>query len=287
MHHIGRRPKVLRNPLRPRIFLLCSYASAFQLCAEFILGLAQDAAYEVEIPFMPWMEVAMIRTAEWPNRIKFVAEWFLASVRAKLGRCRRCWRLSLKWAALGWAASFAVYVIGSRTDLVPFLKVLWPSILVWPLGFTALWLLHMTVFGIRVAAWEWNGSRRTCDQNGVTKVTHDQEFSSDPKRETWAVATPTTARTQSLTRRSVIGLFATSVAFAVISSVHLGARTIDCEYADERYTCCDSPNAPVCWFCPNTQVYACCGSGLTHCCNNEGPWCCPGDCGGKRGDCRN
>lgn len=61
-------------------------------------------------------------------------------VSAKLGRCPRCMRWSLQGAMAGWLVLAAVWLVAPS---------LWWVVLPWPAGFTALWLLHVFVFGRR------------------------------------------------------------------------------------------------------------------------------------------
>ena len=61
-------------------------------------------------------------------------------VSAKLGRCPRCMRWSLHGAAAGWLVAGGVWLVAPS---------LWWILLPWPASFTALWLLHLLVFGGR------------------------------------------------------------------------------------------------------------------------------------------
>ena len=65
-------------------------------------------------------------------------------VSAKLGRCARCIRLSLRGAVLGWG------VLGVTHLMLPGSYVEY-AILLWPVSFTSLWFLHITAYGARRA----------------------------------------------------------------------------------------------------------------------------------------
>lgn len=63
-------------------------------------------------------------------------------ISAKLGRCHRCMRWSLRGALLGWIAlGIARLIFPAQSYLV----------LAWPVSFTALWLLHISVYALRSA----------------------------------------------------------------------------------------------------------------------------------------
>ena len=48
------------------------------------------------------------------SRTKSLLQPLTASIEAKLGKCRRCWRLSLQWATVGWVVSVAVELLAAR-----------------------------------------------------------------------------------------------------------------------------------------------------------------------------
>jgi hypothetical protein len=81
---------------------------------------------------------------------------------AKIGRCPNCWRLSLRWALLGWAATALVYWLGPA-----FAR---PLILVWPLAFTLLWLCHMLTVGVRAVIWRRHQMLENLANISVTSV---------------------------------------------------------------------------------------------------------------------
>ncbi len=62
-------------------------------------------------------------------------------VSAKVGKCAKCMRWSLRGAVLGWVALGLVWLAAPRWA---------PFVLVWPLSFTTLWIIHIVTFGRRV-----------------------------------------------------------------------------------------------------------------------------------------
>jgi hypothetical protein len=216
--------------------------------------------------------------------------WALIS--AKLGRCPRCWRLSLRWAMLGWAAAALVYVVEARTDLWPSVATLWPVILVWPFSLTALWSLHIFTYGVRAVAWEWTGQGRPlkaqahCDPGegalALVPAPGGADAISLAPAGSVSAAPP-------FARRRVLGVFAKSALFVVALSLSPRAFAQSCECSDGRHNCCSESVLTSCWFCPNTQEWFCCAPGAQGCCNNDGPWCCGkvNGCGGTKGACFN
>lgn len=66
-----------------------------------------------------------------------------AFLAAKIGRCSLCMRWSLKGALWGWLTyGLILWTVGSKWGY---------AAIVWPLSFSVLWLLHITVFGFRSA----------------------------------------------------------------------------------------------------------------------------------------
>ena len=59
---------------------------------------------------------------------------------AKLGRCARCMRWSLQGAVAGWLVLAVVWLAAPALAWI---------VLLWPVGFTALWLSHLYAFGLR------------------------------------------------------------------------------------------------------------------------------------------
>jgi hypothetical protein len=70
---------------------------------------------------------------------------FTPTFDAKLGRCVKCMRTMLAVAIAGWFALGAGWLVWSAGPLV-FVAALWP------IGFTALWLLHVGTFAARKVA---------------------------------------------------------------------------------------------------------------------------------------
>lgn len=68
---------------------------------------------------------------------------FVSLLSAKVGRCPKCMRASLKGALLGWVAVAVAYLLWPNTRF-------WYIALLWPLSFSALWLAHIATFGIRI-----------------------------------------------------------------------------------------------------------------------------------------
>ena len=91
------------------------------------------------------MNTQMIRDASY---------WISRLLSAKLGRCPKCMRLSLRGAVVGWFVSATIYFVGPHVVLGQYANPVWPLVLIWPLSFTGLWLLHILVFGARVVKWE-------------------------------------------------------------------------------------------------------------------------------------
>lgn len=80
------------------------------------------------------------------RRITVLRRQLSAFISAKLGRCPRCMRASIRGAILGWGA-----MAGTHR--------LWPDslfqwiVLVWPAAFTLLWVAHILTFGVRRMRW--------------------------------------------------------------------------------------------------------------------------------------
>jgi hypothetical protein len=128
-----------------------------------------------------------------------------AIISAKLGRCSFCMGLALSGAVIGWAALVAVV---SFWPAFPFLNFL----ALWPVGFTALWLLHIATFGARVVTL---GRQET---NGPT-----------------------------ISRRRMVGVFANGVGLAILASAVSASKVLA---APKSSRCCCAgtglcPCAPV------------------------------------------
>jgi hypothetical protein len=80
----------------------------------------------------------------------YIVQRAFGLVSPKLGRCSFCMGFALSGAVIGWLALAAAVSVWPR---FPYLNLL----AVWPLGFTVLWLLHLTTFGARRVAGERRG----------------------------------------------------------------------------------------------------------------------------------
>jgi hypothetical protein len=74
--------------------------------------------------------------------IRAVVQYGSAQVFLKLGRCAFCMGFALAGAVIGWA------VLGLMVSFWPGFPYL-HLIIVWPVAFTALWLLHINTFAAR------------------------------------------------------------------------------------------------------------------------------------------
>lgn len=150
-------------------------------------------------------------------------------VSAKLGRCPRCMRWSLHGAVVGWFVLAAAWIAA---------PALWWVVLPWPASFTALWLLHLIVFGMR-------GVRRLSVGDGA----RGQGIAARP-----------------LSRRHVLH-FARFAAAAVAASVVIprSVRADDQECPDGMHLCSDNTHC-----CPNGASYDCvvdnCDAGKSRTC---------------------
>jgi hypothetical protein len=66
---------------------------------------------------------------------------FKRFISTRLGRCPKCFRASLLGAVIGWAAMPPAYSLLPQPES-------W-IVFLWPLSFTALWVLHMLIFAQR------------------------------------------------------------------------------------------------------------------------------------------
>ncbi len=73
-------------------------------------------------------------------------------VSAKLGRCVRCMRWSLRVAIVGWVAAIVAAVAAPRAM---------PIVLVWPIALTILWCSHIIIFAGRTAHASTDETRAT------------------------------------------------------------------------------------------------------------------------------
>ena len=79
--------------------------------------------------------------------IKVQARRIREAIFAKLGRCPRCWRLSFRGAVIGWIGAGVIHLFFQDARL-------WYFILMWPISFSILWLLHIATFASRVVTVE-------------------------------------------------------------------------------------------------------------------------------------
>lgn len=121
-------------------------------------------------------------------------------VSAKVGRCARCMRWSLRGAILGWCSVGVAQVLHVGTPIEE-------ALLVWPACFSALWMLHITTYGARRAM--------------ATGERAESSFVAEPHV---PVGGP------HVHRRRVLRTFAQGAALAVIASASLPsrARADDC-----------------------------------------------------------
>jgi hypothetical protein len=125
----------------------------------------------------------------------------------KIGRCPKCFRASLSGSILGWIATAIVFALPSKPSFY------W-LILLLPLSFTALWIVHMLVFAGR-----------------TTFATF---------------AMPQTV--ESLSRRRVLTIFLSGLLFVVLASVpvKVGASCESCGDSDCPNTPYDCHNGTCC-----------------------------------------
>src|SRR5262245_60556597 len=120
-----------------------------------------------------------------------LVRWASGMISAKLGRCAFCMGFALGGAVLGWVTLAAVVSFSPEFPFLTFLAL-------WPIGFTALWLLHLATSGARAVASE----RREMPE-------------------------------PDLTRRRMVGVFASGVALATLVSAVAAPR------AWARFKCCN------------------------------------------------
>jgi hypothetical protein len=142
---------------------------------------------------------------------------------AKLGRCFRCMGLSLTGAVAGWVVlAAAVYF----WPAFPFAHLL----ALWPVSFTALWLLHIVTFAGR---------------STVREVQGTQQF---PE------ITPATGPIMG--RRQMAKVFASGLAFAAVVSVAAAAAEAagnhccggSCGSCNSGFTCKPATSSSMCFF---------------------------------------
>ncbi len=201
--------------------------------------------------------------AEVSNAVEALFGRMPALISAKLGRCAKCWRSSLRLAVAGWLVAAAAYVLGPT--------ILQPVILLWPLAFTALWLAHVVTYTIRVVAWE----RAQRDEWRAAR--------GDRRAEHLSPARP-------LTRGRMIGAVAKSVLIMVAASASVpfftGKALADSCDCTDKLTCCKKPVATKCCFNPARQEYFCVPPGSTCCGSPYLSWHCEGQTPNCNGDGR-
>ncbi len=139
---------------------------------------------------------------------RVVYAWLYALVSPKLGRCAFCMGVALGGTVIGWAVLAAVASFWPR---FPFLHLL----ALWPIGFTALWLLHIATYGGR----------------HVTKEIRESQ--------------PASATGPAMSRRRMVGIFASSVALGIIASVMAASRVL--AGAHKGFGSCCSPAGGICF----------------------------------------
>lgn len=132
-------------------------------------------------------------------------------VSAKLGRCALCMRWSFRGALCGWG------VVILFRQLAP---EWWQILLLWPLSFTGLWLLHIGIFGGRAL---WASAETRAREDGAG----------------------------GLTRRDMFR-FTQAMAAAVLVSVILPKLTWGQSCESGYHLCSDRAHC-----CPNGMTYAC------------------------------
>lgn len=119
---------------------------------------------------------------------------------SKLGRCPRCWRLSLRGALAGWSISAIFLLIAPHAGLGNQIWWMGTLVLAWPVSFSALWVLHAITFGYRVTF---------CGNAQVSNY-----------RETLLAANPT------FSRGNLLRTFGSAVGFVAATSVLLPNRAV-------------------------------------------------------------
>jgi hypothetical protein len=118
---------------------------------------------------------------------------------AKLGRCARCMRMSLKGALLGWIALTALHFF-------------WPEshfryLSLWAFSLTSLWLLHVATFAVRSVA-------------AARRVEHDQAARrSDDERAARASVSGGKLPVPTMSRRQIFDVLVENAGFAVLASL--------------------------------------------------------------------
>ncbi len=99
----------------------------------------------------------------------------LALLSAKLGRCVRCMRLSVRLAAAGWIAVGVAYLV-DRNIRSGYL------LLPWAVGFSALWCAHIVAFAAR-AVGGMKGSQATGGQADASVVPSQEGLQATSRRQ--------------------------------------------------------------------------------------------------------
>ena len=183
-------------------------------------------------------------------------------VSAKLGRCAKCWRSSLRWAVAGWLGTAVVYALGPA--------MLRPLILLWPLSFTALWIAHAVTFTTRVVGSE-RALRHERPDERANAGGHDAPVS---------LGSP-------FARGTMLRLVVKSVLVMVAASVSVPVFTARADAAcecNDKLTCCGKQVATKCCFNPARGEYFCVPPDSTCCGSPSLSWHCEGQTPNCNGD---
>jgi hypothetical protein len=177
----------------------------------------------------------------------------VALVSAKLGRCPICWRLSFQGAAVGWVVVLILHLIGVDTRLLR-------PLMIWPLAFSTLWLLHIAVYGIRVVTW----MRRASDPYDQVV---DRPEDGNRGSSSWGYSESST-----VTRRRMLHAFLRNAGWAVLAS-----------FAVPMMSACSSASTDPCKDCRTKGGLCCILSNSpslisTFCCPSGAPFLCGASC---------
>jgi len=102
-------------------------------------------------------------------------------ISTKLGRCSKCIRASVLGAVLGWIVVIAIHSAWRGTGL-------WYPLLLWPLSFTVLWALHVTVFAARGITAQQQERRASPDEHPLGPMSRREMLRVFLHNATFAVA---------------------------------------------------------------------------------------------------